>query len=240
MESETNQDTFGGYLKNFRLKQGLAIQTVAENTKIAVHCLKAIEENAHEGLPPPAYVKSFIRTYADAVGANADVAVEFYLSDLKQQEHTKQHHLRRREKLWAFRRAMMAVGLIVGILFLLRYTNFFMAPEPPQNTTSPEGTVLSEPVASGTETAGNRRSAAETQDKLKLQIIAVERTWLKVIVDGQNVRSYDLKPEDRLELEGTDNFNLMIGNATGLQIFLDERPVKIFGNSGQVVSLKIP
>ena len=240
MESETNQDTFGGYLKNFRLKQGLAIQTVAENTKIAVHCLKAIEENAHEGLPPPAYVKSFIRTYADAVGANADVAVEFYLSDLKQQEHTKQHHLRRREKLSAFRRAMMAVGLIVGILFLLRYTDFFMAPAPPQNTTAPEGTVLSEPVASGAETAGNRPSAAKTQDKLKLQIIAVERTWLKVIVDGQNARSYDLKPEDRLELEGTDNFNLMIGNATGLQIFLNERPVKIFGSSGQVVSLKIP
>jgi cytoskeletal protein RodZ len=240
MESETNQDTFGGDLKNFRLKQGLAIQTVAEKTKIAVHCLKAIEENAHEGLPPPAYVKSFIRTYADAVGANADVAVEFYLSDLKQQEHTKQHHLRRREKLWAFRRAMMAVGLIVGILFLLRYTDFFMAPAPPQNTTAPEGTVLSEPAASRAETAGKRPSAAKTQDKLKLQIIAVERTWLKVIVDGQNARSYDLKPEDRLELEGTDNFNLMIGNATGLQIFLNERPVKIFGNSGQVVSLKIP
>ncbi len=240
MESETNQDTFGGYLKSFRVKQELAIQTVAEKTKIAVHCLKAIEENAHEGLPPPAYVKSFIRIYADAVGANADVAVEFYLSDLKQQEHAKQNHLRRREKLWAFRRAMMAVGLIVGILFLLRYTDFFMAPAPPQNTTAPEGTVLSEPAASRAETAGNRPSAAKTQDKLKLQIIAVERTWLKVIVDGQNARSYDLKPEDRLELEGTDNFNLMIGNATGLQIFLNERPVKIFGNSGQVVSLKIP
>jgi hypothetical protein len=61
-----------------------------------------------------------------------------------------------------------------------------------------------------------------------------------VIVDGQNARSYDLKPEDRLELEGTSDFNLMIGNATGLQIFLNERPVKIFGSSGQVVSLKIP
>jgi hypothetical protein len=63
---------------------------------------------------------------------------------------------------------------------------------------------------------------------------------LKVIVDGQNARSYNLKPEERLELEGTTNFNLMIGNATGLKIYLDERPVKIFGSSGQVVSLKIP
>ena len=154
MESETNQDTFGGYLKGFRMKQELAIQTVAGKTKIAVHCLKAIEENAHDRLPPRAYVKSFIRTYADAVGANADVAVELYLSDLQQQENAKQHNLRRREKLWAVRRAMMAVGVIVGILFLLRYTDFFMAPAPPQNTTAPERTALSEPSASGAGSAG--------------------------------------------------------------------------------------
>ena len=240
MGSETNQETFGGYLKGFRVKQELAIQTVAEKTKIAVHCLKAIEENAHDRLPPQAYVKSFIRTYADAVGANADVAVELYLSDLQQQESAKQHNLRRREKLWAVRQAMMAVGVIVSILFLLRYTDFFMAPPPPQKTTPPERTALSEPSASGAETAGKRPSAAKPKDTLKLQVIAVELTWLKVIVDGQNARSYNLKPGDRLELEGTHNFNLMIGNATGLQILLNERPVKIFGSSGQVVSLKIP
>jgi len=240
MESETNQDTFGGYLKGFRVKQELAIQTVAEKTKIAIHCLKAIDENAHDRLPPQAYVKSFIRTYADAVGANADVAVELYLSDLQQQENAKQHNLRRREKLWAIRQAMMAVGVILGILFLLRYTDFFMAPAPPPNTTVPERTALSEPSASGAETAANRPSAAKTQETFKLQVIAVELTWLKVIVDGQSARSYDLKPGDRLELEGNHSFNLMIGNATGLQIFLNERPVKIFGSSGQVVSLKIP
>ena len=62
----------------------------------------------------------------------------------------------------------------------------------------------------------------------------------KIIVDGQNARSYNLKPEERLELEGSHNFNLMIGNASGLKIYLNDRPVKIFGSSGQVVSLKIP
>jgi hypothetical protein len=76
--------------------------------------------------------------------------------------------------------------------------------------------------------------------KLILKVVAVSQTWLKVIVDGQTVRSYHLKPEDRLELEGTKSFNLMIGDATGLQIFLNDRPVKIYGSKGQVVSLKIP
>ena len=240
MESEINQESFGGYLKGFRVKQELAIQTVAATTKIAVHCLKAIEENAHDRLPPRAYVKSFIRTYADAVGANADVAVELYLSDLEQQDNATQQHLRRRGKLWVVRRTMMAVGVIISIVLLLRYTDFFMAPAPPQNTTAPQGTAVTEPAATGAGTTGRRPFALKTQEKLKLQVIAVEQTWLKVIVDGQNARSYDLKPEDRLELEGTSDFNLMIGNATGLQIFLNERPVKIFGSSGQVVSLKIP
>ncbi|WP_372680645.1 helix-turn-helix domain-containing protein [Desulfosarcina sp.] len=235
-----NQDTFGGYLKACRVKQELAIQTVAEKTKIAIHCLKAIEENAHDRLPPQAYVKSFIRTYADAVGANADVAAELYLSDLQRRENAEQHKLRRREKLWAVRQSMVAAGVILGIVFLLRYTDFFMAAAPLPNTAPPERMTPSETPASGAEAAADRTSAAKPQATLKLQVNAVEQTWLKVIVDGQNARSYDLKPGDRLELEGTHGFNLMIGNATGLQIFLNERPVKIFGSSGQVVSLKIP
>jgi cytoskeleton protein RodZ len=240
MKSETKQDTFGGYLKGFRVKKELAIQTVAKKTKIAVHCLRAIEENAHDRLPPRAYVKSFIRTYADAVGANADVAVALYLSDLEQLESTKQEKLRRRGKLWMVRRTVMAMGAIVSIVLLLRYTDFFWAPVAPQKNTAPDHPTLNAPSATGAETNRNRPSASKAQEKLKLQVIAVEHTWLKVIVDGENARSYDLKPEDRLELEGTRNFNLMIGNATGLQIFLNERPVKIFGSSGQVVSLKIP
>ncbi|MBC2712642.1 MAG: DUF4115 domain-containing protein [Desulfosarcina sp.] len=237
---ETNQDTFGSYLEGFRLNQDLAIETIAEETKIAVHCLRAMEQNAHDRLPPRAYVKSFIRAYADAVGANADVALDLYLSDLEQQANTKHQRLRRRAKLWALRRTLMTVGVITSILLLVRYTDIVMDPAPPQRTDAPEHAVLPEPSATRTETAVSGLPGAKPQDKLKLQVIAVEQTWLKVIVDGRNARSYDLKPEDRLEMEGTNNFNLMIGNATGLQIFLNERPVKIFGSSGQVVSLKIP
>ena len=95
------------------------------------------------------------------------------------------------------------------------------------------------PISTPSETEG-QVSDEKSQKKLRLQIVAVEDTWLKIIVDGQNARSYNLKPEDRLELEGSMYFNVMIGNATGLKILLDEKPVKIFGSSGQVVSLKIP
>ena len=134
----------------------------------------------------------------------------------------------------------MALGVIFSMLLLLRYTDFFIDSAPLQHAEVPQQMVQPEAAATATRANSDGPGAVQKPDKLRLRIIAVERTWLKVIVDGRNARSYDLKPEDRLELEGTNNFNLMIGNATGLQIFLNERPVKIFGSSDQVVSLKIP
>ena len=240
MESESNQETFGGYLADFRIKRELAIETIAAKTRIAAHCLRAIEANAHDQLPPPAYVKSFIRTYARALGANADLAVNLYQADLDRQANATQKLLRRRAKLGAVRRVLMTAGLIAVILLILRFTN--TGPEP---VSSPPNAATNEsnrpaPSASAAQMVQERLDVAGIQGKLKLKVVAVETTWLKIIVDGQSARSYNLKPEERLELEGSNNFNLMIGNASGLKIFLNDRPVKIFGSSGQVVSLKIP
>jgi cytoskeletal protein RodZ len=240
MDSDSNQETFGGYLADFRNKRELTIETIAAKTRIAAHCLRAIEANAHDQLPPPAYVKSFIRTYARTLGANADVAVNLYQADIERQANVTQKLLRRRANLWAVRRVLMAVGLIAVILLILRFSD--MGPDP---IPSPPKAVTDEsdrpaPSASMAQMVEERRSVADIEGTLKLKVVAVETTWLKIIVDGQRARSYNLKPEERLELEGSNNFNLMIGNASGLKIFLNDRPVKIFGSSGQVVSLKIP
>jgi cytoskeletal protein RodZ len=240
MESDTKLETFGSYLQGFRIKRELTVEEVAARTRIAVHCIAAIEADDHPRLPPPAYVRSFIRTIADVVGANADLAVNLYMAELKQQETARQQQLRRRAKVGAAKRLLLAAALIIAILLLLRYTDIGIGPTP-----SGEGAVAerstSQPV-SDTESgaAGHGPEAEKEQKKLKLKVIAVKKTWLKVIVDGQNARSYNLKAEERLELEGSNNFNLMIGNATAVKVFLDDRPVMIYGGSNQVVSLKIP
>lgn len=240
MESETNLETFGSYLQSFRIKRDLTIEDVAARTRISVHCIVAIEAGDHQRLPPPAYVRSFIRTIADVVDANADLAVNLYIAELKQQETARQQQLRRRAKLVAAKRTLLAAGLIIGILLLLRYTDIGMEPAPPDEAPVDEGSFSQPATTAESEAAGHNPAAEKTQEKLKLKVIAVKQTWLKVIVDGQNARSYKLKAEERLELEGSRNFNLMIGDATAVKVFLDDRPVKIFGGSDQVVSLKIP
>ena len=240
MESEATRETFGSYLRTFRLKRDLAIETVSRKTKIALHCLRAMEQSDTARLPPKAYVKSFIRAYADVVGANAEVALDLYLSDLRRQALARQQFLKRQAKMRVLRRILMAVGLIASILLLVRYTDIFPDASPPLRPEASSPVTFPEPANAVTEPDTGHLTGTKTQEKLELRVLAVEPTWLKVMVDGQNARSYELKPEERLELEGTDSFNLMIGSATGLRIFLNEQPVKIYGSSGQVVSLKIP
>lgn len=240
MELEINQDSFGNYLKSFRHKRGLSVERVAAATKIAVNCIRDIEADAHDRLPPPVYVKSFIRNHAEAVGANVDVALNLYLSDCDRRAAAQQQHLKRRAKLGTLRRALVAVGLITSILLLIRHTDVFFDPAPPPLAEALVETAPPEPSTIGPAPVDTRFSQAAAREKLTLKVIAAERTWLKVIVDAQNARSYDLKPEETLELEGTQRFNLMIGSATGVNVFLNDQPVKIFGSSGQVVSLTIP
>ena len=76
--------------------------------------------------------------------------------------------------------------------------------------------------------------------KYRLSIDTIEETWLKIIVDDQKAKQYRLNPGDHIELEGSRNFNLLIGNAGGIRLELNGKPVALSGKSGQVVNLQLP
>jgi cytoskeleton protein RodZ len=73
-----------------------------------------------------------------------------------------------------------------------------------------------------------------------LHIQVVEETWLKVISDSLNTDEYSLAPGDTLDLAADKGFNLLIGNASGIELTFNETPVSIPGKSGQVVTLQLP
>jgi hypothetical protein len=240
METETHQDTFGSYLKRFRLERGMGIQILSGKTKITAHLIHAIEESDHRRLPPKPYVKGFIQTYAKAVDADANQAIRLYLAELKRDEDTKQKALRRQASIGRLRRLLLAVGIVTSILLLIRFTDFFPEKKASPPAADPNRSIISDPMDDREKVTAQQRPLDLPKETLRLKVTAVEKTWLKVIVDGTNARSYELQPEDRLELEGSESFNLMIGDATGLAILLNERPVQLYGSKGQTVSLKLP
>ncbi|MGD9236065.1 MAG: helix-turn-helix transcriptional regulator, partial [Desulfobacterales bacterium] len=83
MKSEKESFSFGYYLQSIRLEKNITLETVAEETRIAMSNLTAIEREDVESLPDPVFVKGFLRSYAQAIGADGDEAVRLYDARLK-------------------------------------------------------------------------------------------------------------------------------------------------------------
>jgi cytoskeleton protein RodZ len=86
--------------------------------------------------------------------------------------------------------------------------------------------------------AATKEVAAPAKQRLHIQV--VEKTWLKVIVDSLKTNEYSLAPGDSLELAADKEFNLLIGNATGILLTFNGKPVPVLGKSGQVVTIQLP
>ena len=69
-------------LADVRRRLGLSLDDIATRTKVGVERLAAIEAVDLRGLPPPVYLKGFIRAYAAEVGLDADATADRYITEL--------------------------------------------------------------------------------------------------------------------------------------------------------------
>ena len=65
-------------------------------------------------------------------------------------------------------------------------------------------------------------------------------TWIKVLVDGQESKEYIFQAGERFEWEALKGFDLVIGNAGGIDLVFQGEELEDLGDIGQVVRLKLP
>jgi cytoskeletal protein RodZ len=68
----------GSSLRQARQQRRLDLADVERSTRIRAKYLNALEEERFEVLPGAAYVRGFLRTYADALGLDGNLLVEAY------------------------------------------------------------------------------------------------------------------------------------------------------------------
>jgi cytoskeletal protein RodZ len=73
---------FGEKLKGIRESHGVTIEEISRKTRIHSSYLEAVERDDIEVLPGPAYVKFYIRAYAEVIGFDAAALIREY--DLEQ------------------------------------------------------------------------------------------------------------------------------------------------------------
>jgi cytoskeleton protein RodZ len=249
MATDKKSLSFGRYLQDIRLAKGVSLETVAEETMIRRDTLLLIEGENHDKLPDEVFVKGFLRAFAKAIGADGDEAVRRYQLRLKvvQKIAKSETDLKMPAgKFW--RRLLFCIGALLCLIFLSVFAVTAL------KTGSSSTELLKTNIVHPTDIENERKATFEPQydaesaivqinnkpEKFILKITAIEETWMKIIIDGQKPNEYYLKPGDHVELEATLGYNLFIGNAGGIRLLLNSKPLVVPGKSGQVVNLKIP
>lgn len=75
---------------------------------------------------------------------------------------------------------------------------------------------------------------------LHLVIEAKELTWARITEDNGSPSQVLLKPGERIERRASDFFLLDVGNAGGIDLTLQGKPLGSIGKRGQVVHIRLP
>lgn len=237
--------SFGRYLQSIRLEKKISIEKVSEETRIAVYNLKLIEKEDLEALPDEVFVKGFLRAYARAIGADGDEAVRLYQARLNMEDRLADAgSFSPKSSFAAWRNLILSITTVVAVIALCLYGVSYFENRLPEKQAAeiPADSTHTEAATSPQETGSNVKKSvpAKRSEKLILHMTAVDDTWLKVIIDNDEPREYNLKSGENLEMEASEGFNLLIGNAGGLKLQLNGEPIKISGKTGEVVNIELP
>ena len=78
------------------------------------------------------------------------------------------------------------------------------------------------------------RTAADSASPLRVGLSADEKTWVSISTDGKNVFSNALQPHETKVVEASEKVRLLIGNAGGVEISLNGKPIGPVGPRGQI------
>ncbi len=117
-------------------------------------------------------------------------------------------------------------------------------PTPPAPTATPRPAVLPQgtaATATPTATPHPTRTATPTPSPtptvlprtLRVRAVITDRTWLRVVVDGEVVQEGLVEPDTELEWEGRV-VDLRTGNAGGLHLYVNGEDLGVLGEQGEV------
>ncbi|MBI5198725.1 MAG: helix-turn-helix domain-containing protein [Nitrospirae bacterium] len=234
-------EPLGEYLRRQRELKGLSLRDISDKTRIGISYLRYIEENQFDRIPGEIFLKGFLRLYAKALGLQEKEILERYnlLYEKKDQEEEIEQEVKKeryyRFVSWLRHRKLpsWAWAIPVLLIVILLFQGLPKKRERP-TLSSKEVNKITKP-ASPTSPTSSTILPTEIPQELTLSIEAVEETWIKILIDGDEVREALLKAGDSVNFNAKKNFGLTIGNAGGINIKFNGKELKTLGPSGKVI-----
>ena len=108
----------GNSLREARYRQQLELSEIEQATKIRARYLQALEEEEFDSLPAQAYVKGFLRNYAEYLGLDGQLYVDEYNSryGVGEEEPSQPVVARRTSRVHARHRHVERRGVLLALL----------------------------------------------------------------------------------------------------------------------------
>ena len=178
----------GTTLREARMRARIYISEIEAETKIRAKYLRALENEEWDLLPGPTYVKSFLRTYADALGLDGKLLIEEYklrherLSDVELQPIAPPGQRERRRRP----RAAIPRGWLVAVVVLGLLAGLWVIGNRNQGDGGGEGSTPPPVSTPSTSTSSSSKAATTPKKKKKPKKKAKPKfATLQIVATGQ-------------------------------------------------------
>lgn len=246
--------TVGEKLRAERERKGLSLKEVEIATNIRSHYLNAIEDGNYSALPGEAYVKGFIRNYANALNLDGSAYVDLYRQELQpvvvEQPSTAPEAptpaRSTAEKLRESRKQSSSLWLVITVALILLLAGavwWYLADGQQAQKTPPQPSLQTQqtPPPAGRQPQINSAPtapavpAAPAAKPVVVVAKFTNRSWIQVTADGKPVYEGIPQSGESMTWQADQTVVIKAGNAGAVELTHNGQTIGKMGNSGEVV-----
>jgi len=249
MAEQATGVSVGSYLRALRVRKQVSLEEMARATRVGSYQLEALEADRFAELPAAVFVKGFIRAYCHFLGEPDADALRQYREMLGERPLPERGApVLRAHASWS------ASPLFISFILLLVFGSGLLAlnlgskrttkPTVSESVPVAKSDPAPAPVAPATSAPAITPAVAttvETPTSQRLVVKAIEPTWIRIQTDDLRAIDELLTPGAVREWTAERRFLLTVGNAGGIEIELNGRPMPRLGQRGAVIrQLELP
>jgi hypothetical protein len=215
---------------------GIDLRDAAQQTRISVNYLKALEEEDFSKLPGEVFVKGFLKNYGRFLRLEENEVMKRY-TELKPQAAIPSAAVAEAEKTTVVSEQVKAKEASIepfvwGAAIAISLIVFLVTSRPTNKHTESSHLTVSTPTGTP---QGVEQVQARRPDKLYLEVVALEDTWLLVRTDTSPQKKAVLKKGESLIWSADAMFLLSYSDVSAVKLLLNGEELAVKGTKGTVV-----
>jgi hypothetical protein len=215
--------TLGQYLRSAREARGIDLHEAAQQTRIGIAYLRALEEEDFSRLPGEVFVRGFLKNYGKFLLLDESQILKKYaelsapkseagpVAEKEPPAITGSEHEKKTPRSTTIETIIWGSVIVIALILFM----FTSLPERRRQETK----HAAMPMSTGQTVTAH--GSVMQMDKLYLEVVALEDTWLLVRTDNSPQKKALLKKGESLIWSADERFLLSYGSAKSLKLMLN-------------------